>query len=187
MSQILRLLQSRLPGKQAVLPVFSTLLFFITSWAVYRALWWLPSWLEYLSLWNVSIVLAYTLSYALIESALMTGVFLLVCGLLPGRWFKEQFLAQGAALAGVLSAGAVLLQRRIGVIFDLDLTGLLAAPALVLTASLGLIFVTAALFRRWPRLRSLVEGLAGRMTTFAYIYVPLGIIGLAVALLRNLL
>ena len=179
--------KSRLPARRAVAPVFSTLLFFIASWAIYRALWWLPSWLDYLNLWDVSIVLAYTLSYALLESLLVTGVFLLLTLFLPGRFFKDRFLAQGAVLAGALSAGALLVQRRIGVIFDLELNMLLLAPLLVFVGCLGLIFATAYVFERFPRLPGLVEQLAERMTIFAYIYIPLGLLGLGVVVLRNLL
>lgn len=186
MNALLRKLKSRLPDKGAIIPVFSTLLFFVASWAVYRALWWLPSWLDYLNLWDVSIVLAYTLAYALLESAMLTGVFLLLALILPEHFFKEQFLSQGAALAGLFSLGALLVQRRIGVIFDLALVALIAAPLLILAGGLFLILATAYLFRRFPRLRIFIEGLAERMTIFAYLYIPLGLIGVGVVIVRNL-
>ncbi len=105
----------------------------------------------------------------------------------PRKLFKEQYALQGGLLAGLLSVGAVLLQRKINLVYRLELWQLVAYPLVGLLAAVMLVVLLAYLFRRLPRLSRLVTALLERMLIFVYIYVPLGLLGLLVVLIRNII
>jgi hypothetical protein len=82
----------------------------------------------------------------------------------------------------------VALQRKIGIVYELDLTQLRLYPLLFLAAILLLLLATAYLFRL-PRLAFLqrwIAALADRMTVFAYLYLPLALLSWVVVLLLNI-
>jgi hypothetical protein len=181
-----RKLAARLPTRAEALPVFSIFVFLIYSWALYRMFWYMPSWLEYLSIGSILIIAAYTLGFALIESVVMMGAALFLCLIFPARLFRQQFVAQGSALALALGAGAYLVQRQVSMIYDWKVWQVYAGIGAVLAAMIILILVTAWLFRRFSRLPHLLCAFAERMTIFAVLYIPLGVIGLVVVIIRNL-
>ena len=180
-------LQTRLPTRQELLPVYSIVAFFAFSWTLYRLFWYIPSWLDYLSLWSVLVIAAYALAFALVESLCVLGLVALISLAFPTRMFKELFVPVGSSLAALLSIGAVLLQRRINLVYRLELWQLIAYPLALLALAGAAVLILSALFGRFPRLAGWVSGLAERMTVFAYVYSAFGLVGLAVALVRNLL
>jgi len=180
-------LHARIPSREEITPVFSTILFLVFSWALYHMFWQVPSWLYYMNVWGVLALSAYVLAYSLLESAAILGLVLLVCLLFPQRYFREQFVAQSCALAGILGLGAVAIQRKIGLVFDLQIWQLITYPLLGLAMLPVLTWLLAIVLRRMPRLARLLNSLAERMTVFALIYIPLGILGLIVVIIRNIL
>jgi hypothetical protein len=180
-------LRTRLPSRQELLPVFATCAFFVFSWTLYRMFWYVPSWLEYLSVWSVLSIAAYLLAFALLESACLAGFTALFGLLFPRRLFRERFTALGSSLAGLMCAGAFLVQRRINLVYRLELWQLIVYPLAALVGLALAALLLSGLFGRFPRLQRTVESLAERMTIFAYLYIPLGILGLAVVIVRNLI
>ncbi len=160
--------------------------FFIYSWALYRAAWYLPSWLFYLNVKNILILVAYILAFCLFESVVMAAFLSFLSILLPSKYFKERFTTQGSSLAAVMSISAILAQRKIGLVYDLDPRLLMASPFVILMFIFAAILGSYAIFRKFKTLTRWVNALAERMTVFTYIYVPLGFIGVIVVLLRNL-
>lgn len=158
----------------------------IFTWALYRTFWWAPSWLEYLSLWSILIIVAYVAAFALLESLLILALLTLLCLFLPRKIFKDQFIIQGSTLTVLLGAGAYLIQRDVTVIYRLKLDQILLYPLLILAGVILLLFITAFLFKRIGPLARFVQGVAERMTIFAYLYAPMGLIGLLVVIVRNL-
>lgn len=179
-------LSARLPSRQETLAVFSVVVFVVFSWTLYRAFWWLPSWLEYLNVWSVLILFAYILAFALFESLVVMGLLLLLCWMLPKRYFKDQFVAQGSALTAILGIGGYLIQRDVSRIYKLELWQTLAYPLLALIGIIAFIITTSFVFKRIGLLTRLALAVAERMTIFAYLYVPLGLIGMLVVIARNL-
>lgn len=180
------LLASRRPSRAEVWPVFSVFAFLVYSWALYRMFWYIPSWIEYLSLGNILVIAAYTLGFALLESGVMLGLTLLLCLAFPPRWFRQQFTAQASALAAVLGGGAFLIQRQASMIYDWTTGVIYAGMGGVLIGVVIFVLASAWLFRRFPILPRLVCAIAERMTIFALLYIPLGVLGVVVILLRNL-
>jgi hypothetical protein len=183
----LNLIQSRLPSRQQLLPVFAIFVFFGFSWALYRMFWYVPSWLEYLSFWKVLTIAAYVLAYALVESILMLGLLLLFSLLFPARIFKKNYVALGSCLAALISLGAVLLQRKINLVYRLELWQLAAYPLALFMVLILVTFLLSWLFERIPVLLRLVNSAAERMTIFTYLYVPLSLLCVILVLARNLI
>jgi hypothetical protein len=185
-SSVIRRTAPRLPSKSEITPVFSTVVFIFFSWSLYRMFWQIPSWLYYLNVWDVLILAAYVVSFALFESLIVLGFVMLLAFILPGKYLKDNFIVQGSLAAFLLGLGAVGLQRKIGLIYKLEIWQILAYPVLVLIGLIALTVAGAYIFKRFPRLARLAANLADRMTIFAYIYVPIAILGLAVVIWRNI-
>jgi hypothetical protein len=179
-------IRSKFPTSQEIIPVFSSITFIFFSWSIYRMFWQVPSLLYYLSVWDVLILAAYVVSFALFESLVVLGFVLFLAFILPGRYLKDKFTIQGSLLVFLLGLGAVVLQRKIGLIYKLEIWQILAYPVLALIALIILTVTAAYIFNRFTRLARLATSLADRMTVFAYIYVPVGLLGLAVVIWRNL-
>lgn len=180
-------MKSRLPSAPEALSVFSIFVFFVFSWTLYRAFWYVPSWLEYLSVWSILVIGAYVLAFALLESAFLLALVVFFSLFFPLKVFKEQYALQGSSLALLLSVGAFLLQRKINLVYRLELWQLLAYPLVGLLASVLLVVLLAFLFNRFPLLSRLVNAVVERMLIFVYLYVPLGALGLLVVLVRNII
>lgn len=180
-------LKSRLPSAPEALSVFSIFVFFVFSWTLYRAFWYVPSWLEYLSVWSILVIVAYVLAFALFESAFLLALVVFFSLFFPLKVFKEKYALQGSSLALLLSVGAFLLQRKINLVYRLELWQLLAYPLVALFASVVLVVLLAFLFNRFSLLGRLVNAVVERMLIFVYLYVPLGVLGLLVVLVRNII
>lgn len=184
-------IKSRLPSRDEILPVFSVIVFLVFSWALYRMFYQVPSWLGYLSIWNVLVLATYVLSYALFESLVILGFILFWCFLLPRRFFQDRFVVQGSSLVLALGAGAILIQRKIGVIYELALEELILYPILVLAGIVVFLLLSAWMFSRLEASRQLqiitrlITSLAERMVVFSYLYVPIGLFSWIVILVRN--
>jgi hypothetical protein len=186
-SVILNALRTRLPSRQELFPVLAVFVFFAYTWALYRMFWYVPSWLEYLNLWKVLTIAAYVLAFALFESLLMLGLLVLFSLFFPPRIFKDRFIVQGASLAALTSLAAFMLQRKINLVYRLELWQLELYPLVLLVALVFVVLALGLLFERLPFLARLVQAIAERLTIFAYFYLPLGLLGLAVVILRNLI
>jgi hypothetical protein len=177
----------RLPPWPEIWQVFSIGLFLACSWALYRVFWYIPSWLEYLSLWSILLVIVYVLSFALLDGALLSLPAVILALILPRRFFRQRFVAQGSLVTLTLGSGAYLVQRQVSVLNRLELWQLVLFPLLALVGLVLVAFIGWALFRRFPRLQSIAEGFASRMTIFGVIYTALGLVSWLVVIVRNIL
>jgi hypothetical protein len=180
-------LKSRLPARSEALSVYSIFVFFVFSWTLYRAFWNVPSWLEYLNIWSVLLIIAYVLAFALFESVALLALLVFYSLFFPRKVFKAQYALVGSSLAALICIGAFLLQRKINLVYRLELWQLLAYSLVGLLLSLLLVVLLTFLFDRFPRLSRLVSAGIERMVIFVYIYVPLGFLSLLVVLVRNII
>lgn len=148
--------------------------------------WWLPSWLGYLNAWDVAILTAYVLSFALFESLVILGFTLLLSLVFPGKYIQDKFVAQGSTISFMVGVSAVALQRKIGLVYKLGLRELIVYTIATIIAILLSIILFSCLNERFRKLPYLIKAFADRMTVFGYIYLPLGLLGLVVVLLRNI-
>jgi hypothetical protein len=183
---LLSRLLDRLPDRRQFLPVLSTVVFIIFTWTIYHALYQVPSWLFYMTLPGILFLFAYILGFALLESLMISAFLLAYCFFLPARWLKKYFAAEGFLLAILLAFAAYLLRRNFEAIQKLGSWQLAAIPLalfLVIPVAAPLL---ARFLARFPKLVDWLEMIGNRVTIFSYIYIPLGILGWLVVLVRNI-
>lgn len=177
---------NRFPDHKQFWPVLSTIVFIVFSWTIYRALYQVPSWLYYLTLPRIFPLFAYILSYALLESVLVSVLFLVLCFILPGSWYKNNFTAQSFLLVILLSLAAYLLRSEFDKIQKLNTWQIVGIPLALLVMMVLLIPLLAKILARYPRAAGWLELIANRLTIFGYIYIPFGVLGWLVVFTRNL-
>lgn len=166
--------------------MLATVVFIVFTWSLYRMFFQLPSWLGYLSLGKILALAAYVLSFALVESLVMFGLLLGLAALLPERFLRRDFAVQGSLLAGLVGTGAYLVQRKIGLLYKLEPEQLALYSLATLAAIILAPLLYTPLLERLPKAGDLLRTLAERMTVFAYLYIPLGLLALLATLWRNL-
>jgi hypothetical protein len=180
-------LRNRLPDRRQFIPVLSTIVFIVFTWTIYHALYQVPGWLYYLTLPGILALMAYILGFALFESLLVAALLLAYCFLLPSRWFKENFAAQGFLLSILLTMTAYLLRTGFEKIQKLENWQLAAIPLAIILGIALLAPLLASLLNRIPKLKEWLDIISNRLTVFSYIYIPLGIVGWLVVFVRNLI
>lgn len=178
-------IRAHLPAWHELLPVFSTLVFVVYSWALYRMFYQLPSWAYYLQIYEILILASYVLATALIESLVMIGFVCLISLILPINIYRKQFVSQGFLLAFAWGLGAFLIQRRVADLLDLELWQVILFSSGILGMSLIFPVLTGWVFNRSPKIARVFSSLADRMVVFSMIYVPLSVLGLVVVFIRN--
>jgi hypothetical protein len=179
-------LKSRLPTRQEILPVFSIILFIDFSWMFYRMFWQVPSWLYYMGIQNILVITAYTLSFALFESILVLGVLLFFSLVFPAKYFRDKFIPLGSAIAVFMGVCAWAIQRKISLLEKVELQQLLLYPLVFLVVLVVLVFAFSYLFDHFKFMPRFISSIADRMVVFAYIYIPLSLLGLVVVIIRNI-
>ena len=179
-------IKSKLPGRTEIFPVFSTILFFVFTWAIYIIIFYLPSWLKELTAWEILITSAYLLYFALFESIFVLSSMVLLCVVLPPRFFKEHFVPQGFSLIALASLAAYLGHPRLDELINLEPRNFALLLLSALTVTIALTISLSVILDRLPSLNRALAAFAERMTIFAYIYLPLGILSLFAVVLRIL-
>lgn len=181
--RILAILRRKFPARQDVFSVFASCVFLVYSWSILWFLQKLPSWLQYLNPWDNISIFAYTQAFALLESVVILFVLVVLSILLPVRFFRDRFAAQGSVMVFVAACWAVLLRA-----FDLGLRSWgLNEFLLGLALSPVPIGASCALVHCSDRLARAIEAFAERLTVLLYIYVPLGLLSLVLVVARNIL
>jgi hypothetical protein len=179
-------LRNRLPDRRQFIPVLSTVVFIVFTWTIYHALYQIPGWLYYITLPGILSLLAYILGFALFESLMVTALLAAYCFVLPSRWFKDNFAAQGIILSVLLALTAILLRTSFDKIQRLENWQLAAIPLAIVLGIAPLAYLLSRLLAHFPKLTHGLELIANRITIFSYLYIPLGIIGWLVVFVRNL-
>ncbi|HLF74478.1 MAG TPA: hypothetical protein VI524_09040 [Anaerolineales bacterium] len=172
-------LRRKIPPLQQILIVYATITFLVYGWASVAFFWKVPSWLYFLSLGEIAAILAYALASSFVES-IMLLFFLLVAGLvLPSRWLSDKFAANGTIIIYSLTFWVLLF--NMSSLIQLPTSGdvLLFAVGSPLTAGLAIVLST-----RSSRVPSLLTALGNRLTIFLYVWLPAGLAGICVVILR---
>jgi hypothetical protein len=172
----------RLPPLQQVAAVYGVIVLIVYGWTLYWFAWKLPSWLYFLTLGEMLVSLAYSMVVNFIESLIVLFALILICLLLPARWFRDKFVALGTSL---VIASLVALAYYLGTIIALQdfPQGLWRSVLLVVVG----IFLLLFLISKFGLLRRLIEEVANRAVIFLYLFLPISAISFIVVLIRNLL
>ena len=188
---ILEAARKRLPVRAEILDVFNVIIFAVFGWSIRGFLFEIPAFLLYLGLGDITAVLFYMLAVALLESIVVTGGLVIVSMVLPPNWLKAGFAYKGFLIILVATIGLILFQGyyKIGFFQNLikndysDFQPVLAGLIIGVLGLIGLFW----LFHIKPRLQHYLSKFIEQFTVFGYIYIPLGVIGILVVLVRNLL
>lgn len=179
-------LKSRLPERDQWMPILSTVVLATFSWAIIRALYQMTGWIFYLTVPNIISIMAYTLGFALLESLAVAGLVVALDLFLPWQWKISHLNAIGIVQALLLTLAAYLLRDNFDRFQKLADWQLIAIPGVLLLSIILSAPPLSSLFDRFPRLADGIKTLGERLTIFSYIYIPLGICGWLVVLIRNL-
>jgi hypothetical protein len=185
----MRVFGREFPSINEIIPVFATIIFPIYSWTIYRLLWNLPSWLKDLfSISDMLILTAYGLAFALFESVIILGFMIFLSVVLPARYLKDKFIAQGSAMLWMVFILAVTAQYSMALLFfNWTLWEFyIYMTAIVVICILMITVLPRVLIYRFEKLENFFVSLADKMTIFLFIYLPVGILSLIVVILRNI-
>ena len=183
--------RKRLPFRAEILSVFNVVLFVVFSWSIRGFLFELPSFLLYFQLGDIASILFYMLAFALIESFFITGGLVMCSMVFPSNWFKVGFGYKGFLIILVATIGLIFYQGYYKVGFFDTLIKNDYSP--VRPLFIGLIVSVVALiglfwiFNNKSRLKSYLLIFIEQFGVFAYIYFPLGLVGILVVIVRNIL
>jgi hypothetical protein len=176
--------RERLPQRKDILYVYGGVVFAIYSWAIRGFLMQLSSLRLYHTLGEIVAIFAYVMAFALIESLVLMSSLIIAGIILPGKWFREGFAYKGFVTVLVAGIAMITLQSYL---FSLNYE---IPPMEVIYLGLGitLILLISLLwsFQNMPQLQTFSLAVQERLHIFIYFYIPLGLVGLAVVVLRNL-
>ncbi len=166
-----------MPGRGELVTVAAVCVTAIHGWSVVAAFEKVPSWAKFLNLWEMASIFAYAQLFALVESALLMSIMILLAVLLP-RLFRREFVAQSALLVASVIAWGVY-------VHSVHESARSALQLLLLIAGI-VIVVSRLLLRVWPGFRRAIVGFTERFTVFLYLYLPVVVASGLIVLLRNL-
>lgn len=178
----MNLLIRRLPGKDAMMSVLAVISFLVYGWTLVVFLWKVPSWILFLTLGEILVILAYSMTSALLESLSVLFILLLLNLLLPARWMRNVFVTCGttAAIFGLGSIMVFLYRYSItgyGIISNLIPWSLAGLGITILMTYVATQVRPISWFTRW---------ISDRMLIFLYLFIPLSLVSLGVVIYRNL-
>jgi hypothetical protein len=177
----MKTLTNRLPTRIDIELVLGFLCFAVFTWSIRGFLAELPSFLLYYNIGNIFGVFSYMMAFALLESLFIMGLLLLTAFLFPERWLRQGF-ARKATVVILVAGGAMIYLQKI-LTFQLPS---LKELALVTGPSLLALIVLLYFVTSNQRLQTVIDNVLERFKIFSYIYVPLGLIGFFVVIVRNI-
>jgi hypothetical protein len=177
----LDIFRSRIPPKDQIVLPLATCVFFVFSWSIVWYFHKAPGWLLFLPPKEVLGIFAYTQGFALLESLAIWLCLILLAMLLPAQAFRARFASQGTMTVFVAALWAILLRLIAATPLGLD-AGRIALWAAFFLTSMVLSWILVARLRP---MENALGAIADRLTVFLYIYVPLGLLGLVVVIVRN--
>jgi hypothetical protein len=175
-------IQKRFPNRSEIIPVLGAVVFACFSWMILNFINKLSSFILYFNLGEILAIFAYMMAFALLESLVFIGFLILVSGLLPSSWLKEDFAFKGFIITVIAAITSILFQHALRDDFP-SMLMLVTSVVLPILAIAVLIF----LIRSMPRVQNILLNIADRLSILLFLYVPIGIISLLVVVYRNLL
>ena len=174
--------KDRLPPTQDIVLVWAACVFAVYGWAILAFFRRVPAWLFYLDSWDVIGIFAYTQVFALLESGIALGVIIFIGAILPARFFKDRFVAQGIMLV-FLTAGWAIAAH-----YSAKASNLWSPKTLLIWLAMYLASIggSYALLCRYERLEDSINSFANRLTVLLYVYIPVTISSIVIVILRNI-
>jgi len=181
---VLTYFRKRLPEQSEVYTVLGVVVFVVYGWSMRGFFYEVPSFILYFKVGQILAIFSYMMGFALLESLLATLGLGLLSLLLPVSWFKNGFVYKSFITVLVGAIALLWLENNIMAFNNklppVDL--LLSAAGIVL----GVWAILLLAFHYIKLLQKLVLFIADRVGVMAYLYIPLGLLGWIVVLIRNI-
>lgn len=174
-------LKNRLPTKHEGFLVFITAFVVIYVWSTLAFFNYLPGWMLFLDAWTIAGIFAYSQVFALFESLLVLLILLVIAAALPGRLFRDRFVAQGAAIVFLAAAGAIFLQVTREIPLWPSRRLIFGILAFLLAAG-----ILSWLVDKYEPIQTGIEKLIDRLVLLFYVYAPFVVLSFVIILLRNI-
>jgi hypothetical protein len=171
---VLEKMKGKVPEKHLQITVLGFVVFLVFSWSIFWFLYRLPSWTYYLGAIDILSIFAYSMASSLFESLVIHLIMVMFAVVLPTDWFGSKYGAQSAV---------TLLAVIFVTFFSLGSTNQFIWQLLFLL----IIIISNILVIRLEKLNQVINTLVGRFDIFIYVYIPLGVIGVLVVIVRNIL
>ena len=165
---------NKIPRWEKIIPVYSIVVVMIYTWSLLHFFWRLPSWLNFSTLGQVAIFFSYMVTVNFFESVLVLLALILFGLILPANWFMDAFVTKGSLLA-LLGLGGMM-------VFNQYLRNDLIFFAILIVCVVPVAFA----LDRVAFIRKILEEIAGRMTVFLYLWMPISAIAVLTMLVRNI-
>ena len=175
------LIKNRLPRLAQVYPVYATIVILTYGWTIYWALWKLPSWLNFLPLGEIGSIFCYLMATNFIESLIALFGVIVICLILPQKWFYDLFVSRGSVLAACVLISIMVFEYHFDKPSDYFYKFPLYLPLILLIAGV-LVFLAG----RIQIVRRAVEVFAENAVIFLFISLPVSVLSLIVVIVRNL-
>jgi hypothetical protein len=171
----------RFPGWGQIAPVYAVIVLILYTWTILWFFWKIPSWLLFMNIQELLSAFAYALATNLLESLAVLSALILASMILPGRWFKDLFVARGAMLAAAGLGWMIFVANQFKIKADypgwlIDLSPLVLVGIILLVVAAGAI----------PSVRRTIEALAVRLTVFLFLSIPLSVLALFIVGIQSL-
>lgn len=171
----------KLPLRSEIQVVFGLLVFAVFSWSIRGFLYKLSAFMLYDDLGEIFGIFSYMMGIALLECGIIMLVLLSLAVILPKTWFRTGFGFKASLLVLVVGGAMIYLQSILT--FRLPSVRTLV---LLLAISIAFWIVLLLLATKVKSFRVVLDFILDRISVFLYLYVPLGVIGLVVVVVRNL-
>ena len=170
----------RLPAQNEIFLALSGLAFFVFGWELRALFFNFPAFLLSYTLGEILVIAAYMLAFALLETLVVMLLTLVLAMILPRKILAEGFAYKAFFLFVGLGAVSIHLQYV--------MTNQPKIDFLLRELAFGLaLWVLLSLLANYvPVVKKIILDILDRLTIFAYIYFPLGIISLLVVTFRLL-
>jgi len=171
-------LKNRLPKWDQIIPVYAVIAFMMFAWAIVIALWKIPAWLYFQTILEIFAILASVFSQIFFESVLVLGILLVVCFLLPPKLLKNDFAVRGTWMSFTVIGSMMLYVDflfQLQLPFEIWLAATLAFAILLGYASTRIGWLTKATLE-----------ISDRLIIFLYLLIPISLVSVLTALIRNI-
>jgi hypothetical protein len=165
-----------------MIAVLAVAVFACFTWTIIGFFNKLSSFILYFAPGDIGNIFAFMMAFALLESLVATGLLILLGAVLPSSWLKQGFAFKGFVILLVATATAIRFQHALGDYFP-SVWMLLAYSVLPLLLIVGLLWLVHAR----PKLQNILLGVQDRILIMLFIYLPIGVVGLLVVMVRDLL
>ena len=161
--------------------IVAVVAFPIHVWSILNMLHELPAWLLRLSIWELIGVIAYVLSFALIESLIISTILIFIGVVVPKKLIGDRFLSLSSAMILLHSVWAMAIQYNYETIRLWGVSQFLPWLTIYLISSCA----TYLIIQRYQILNLKIRVIVGRIAVLSSLYILFDVFSVLIVIFRN--